>query len=519
MKKFIWLIAFFILLALPISMRAWEGPSAATSDQSAPRLVVITPNSQDIRNEIRWAFADWHEKHYGVPVELEYLTPGGTSDVRRQLDTIYRAIRSAHGGSLPPEEQLDVPIQIVWGGGDFFFDRQLKPLGILRPIDLTPAQLKEIFPEPLLDGSKLYDRQLDAKGNLLPPLWVGYCLSSFGIVYNSELCAALGAPDPQTWSDLTNPRYVGSVALADPTHSATAAQMYMIILLRAMADAEQKFLALPANQGGTAAELESSPEYQAALDEGFAAGKRELTLIAANARYFTYDSSRVPTDVGLGDSAVGTAIDYYGRSTEETVGSDRVKFVSPKSATSCNCDPVAILYGTHGQSLEYADHFIEFLLSPEGQRFWELKPGEPGGPRLHALRRSPIRLDVYSDTTGWADTINFFSQSRLFQLRPQWMTMLQPLGPIWAAAWVDDGEDLRAAYRKILAVPDPARRAKLIYELADLPLTREQVLHSQTNSNSSTDPDLSKAEERLSWAKKFRDHYLAVAAEAGQESE
>ena len=99
--------------------------------------MIITPNGQEIRNEFRWAFADWHRQKYGRPVELEFLTPGGTTDVRRQLDTIYRAIRDAHGGALPPEDQVDTGIDMVWGGGDYEFNSKLKPLGILHPLDLS----------------------------------------------------------------------------------------------------------------------------------------------------------------------------------------------------------------------------------------------------------------------------------------------------------------------------------------------------------------------------------------------
>jgi iron(III) transport system substrate-binding protein len=517
LKRLFWLMAFFVILALPMTMRAWEGPSATTGTSGAPVLVVVTPHPADIRNEFRWAFSDWHQQHYGYPVELEYLNPGGTSDVRRQLDTVYRAVRSAHGGALPAEDQIDTGMQIVWGGGSLFFDRELKPLGILRPLDLSPAQLAEIFPQPVLAGSELYDQEWDSRGNILPPRWVGICLSSYGIVYNADLCAALGAPNPQSWSDLANPRFAGSVALADPTHSETAAQMYLIILQRAMADAERGFLDLPANRGKSGADLEKTAEYQSALDAGWKRGMSELTQIAANARYFTYDSPRVPTDVSLGDSAVGTAIDYYGRVAEETAGKDRVHFVSPKDATTCNADTIAILYGTHGKSLTLADHFIEFILSPEGQRLWVLKVGQPGGPLRHALHRPPVRRDIYSDRTGWADEVDYFTEPGLFSTRPQWATMMSALRPIWAAAWIDDGEDLRAAYRQILAIPDPVRRSKMIAELVDLPITRADVMRPPAQIALGVDPDLFRAKQRLDWARKFLDHYKHVAEEAGDE--
>ena len=511
MRKIVLMSAFFLLLAAPFLMRslAGSGPgSEAVIDAQTPRLVVITPHDQDIRNEFRWAFADWHLKKYGQAVELDFLVPGGTSDVRRQLETIYRTIRASHGGALPPEDQIESGIQVAWGGGDVFFDRELKPLGILRPLDLDAQQLAEIFPQPALAGANLYDRKST------PPHWVGVCLSSFGIVYNADVCEALGVPPPRTWDDLTDPRLVGAVALCDPTHSATATAMDMLILQRGMADAEAKFLDEPANRGKTAAEMEGSPAYQAALDAGWADGMGKLTRIACNARYVTNDSTRIPTDVALGDSAAGMAIDFYGRVTEETVGPRREQFVLPAGATAINPDPVAILYGTHGRMLDYANHFVEFLLSPEGQRLWILKVGQPGGPRRHALRRPPVRESVYADRSGWADDINYFAGNNGFKQRSEWVAMLPELRPIWAAAWVDDGDDLRAAYRKILAVSDPTRREELLTELAEPPITRAEVLEAGRERNSSDPSDLDRARQRLDWAKRFLSHFRQVADEA-----
>ena len=44
---------------------------------------------------------------------------------------------------------------------------------------------------------------------------------------------------------------------------------------------------------------------------------------------------------------------------------------------------------------ELATRFIEFILSPEGQKLWGLKAGAPGGPEKMALRNMPLRRDYY----------------------------------------------------------------------------------------------------------------------------
>jgi ABC-type Fe3+ transport system substrate-binding protein len=520
MRKYGFIIAFVVLLIAPLAAHALRGvwhPIFVSG--STERIVIITPHAQDIRNEFRWAFADWHQKTYGYPVDLEYLTPGGTNDIRRELDLKYRALREANHGQLPPENQINIGIDLVWGGGDYYFNSQLKPLGILHPLNLDPHLLAEVFPQPALAGVKLYDQSKDPSGKLLPPQWVGVCLSSFGIIFNPDLYRSLNLPPPKTWSDLADPKLFASLSLADPTHSGTATVTYMTIIERAMADAETDFFNLPQNHNRPPAQLKASPEYQIALDAGWKNGMRQLLLIAANARYFTDSAAQPPNDVASGDAAAGMAIDFYGRVTEESVGPDRETFVAPRAATAITPDPIAILYGTHGKQLELAQHFVEFLLSPEGQQLWILKPGQPNGPRNRSLRRSPIRQSVYANRTGWADDLNYFTSASGFNQRADWLATQSELPPIWASAWIDQGDNLRNAYTTILAISDESRRAKLLADLSDLPITRADVTkeiatRKQIESDHTEDLDLWKARQRLAWSQRFADHYQRIATEA-----
>ena len=518
MGKYGFILLFFAVLIGPLLAHALRRSEAGAAG-SEEKLVIITPNGQEIRNEFRWAFADWHRQKYGSPVELVFLTPGGTTDVRRQLDTIYRAIRGAHSGALPPEDQIDTGIDMVWGGGDYEFNSKLKPLGILHPLDLSPKVLAEVFPQPTLAGVKLYDQDRDKSGNPLPPRWVGVCLSSFGIIFNPDLYRSLDLAPPNTWSDLADPRLFSYLSLADPSHSGSAAVAYMMVIQRAMADSESEFLRRPENAGKTLAQLKTAPQYQAALDAGWKEGMRRLVLIAANARYFSDSGTQPPNDVAGGDAAAGMAIDFYGRVTEQTVGSDRATFITPRAATAITPDPIAILYGCHGKQLELANHFIEFLLSPEGQRLWILKPGEPGGPRSRALYRSPIRQSVYLNRAGWTDDINYFEIAGGFNQRGEWNATFSELPQIWAAAWIDGRDDLLDACRQILGVADESRRTQLFAELSDIPITRLDVTReiaesAQVTTDRSQDPDVWKARRRLNWARRFADHYHRVAEEA-----
>ena len=57
-------------------------------------------------------------------------------------------------------------------------------------------------------------------------------------------------------------------------------------------------------------------------------------------------------------------------------------------------DPIGLLRGARNK--EAAEMFIAFVLSPEGQKLWNFKVGAPGGPVKYALRRLPVRKELYA---------------------------------------------------------------------------------------------------------------------------
>jgi hypothetical protein len=106
----------------------------------------------------------------------------------------------------------------------------------------------------------------------------------------------------------------------------------------------------------------------------------------------------VPIDVAAGDCAVGMGIDFYGRQQQEAVrrrgGDDRIAYIAPAGGAVASVDPIGLLRGAPHRDVAVA--FIEFSLSMEGQKLWNLKPGVAGGPEYFALRRLPVRKDFYT---------------------------------------------------------------------------------------------------------------------------
>src|SRR5690606_33217082 len=102
-------------------------------------------------------------------------------------------------------------------------------------------------------------------------------------------------------------------------------------------------------------------------------------------------------DVLHGNSAVGMCIDFYGRYQEESAsqrsGEKRLGYFSPPDGTVLSPDPIALMRGAPNREVAVA--FIEYVMSPDGQKLWNFKVGTEGGPVRFALRRLPIRRDFY----------------------------------------------------------------------------------------------------------------------------
>ena len=550
--KYVTIVLFFLVLVLPFGIRQFvAGPERVVTDGPMEELSlrIVTPHNQDIRREFARAFNNWHRTNFGTGVDIIYLTPGGTNDIIRLLESKYKgnlvvlqdnATVDPGQPDMPPATQpasqpatkyhlmdRSIDIDLFWGGGDFEFNRCKRLIiaksgqlfSVLAPMPMTDtmrAALAAAFPSQSLNGVRLVDTFTETVG----PQWVGVCLSEFGIVYNPTVFRDLGLDPPTKWADMASPKLMGFVALADPTRSGSAGVTYMMILQRAMADEEEKLLATRADLAAMKpADRAKDPAHRAAIETGFTRGMAQLLFIAANSRYFTDSASIVPKDVSTGDAAIGTAIDFYGRTFEEQVGAERIKYVSPVASTAVTPDPIAILHGTFGKRLDLASRFVEFLLTPEAQHIWIKKAGTTGGPTERSLRRPPVRQDVYADQTDWSDKVNAFASTGGFNQRAEWMGWYSSIRPVWAAAWIDTREPLRRAYRSIMAVPDATKRQALLDELGAIPITLSQIENDSATARTiqrdqPQDAPQILARRRIDWAKKLAVHYNAVAAKA-----
>src|SRR5205823_3865208 len=99
-------ILFFFVLIAPFVLKAIYG-SSEQNHRGALRLVIVTPHVESIRDEFAHAFSDWHEKHFGQPVNFDYRLIGGASEIVRFFDMSKSSLYDRQG---------TFRIDLVWGG-------------------------------------------------------------------------------------------------------------------------------------------------------------------------------------------------------------------------------------------------------------------------------------------------------------------------------------------------------------------------------------------------------------------
>ncbi len=368
MKQRAWIIfgLLALIVALPLALRRQTATSSSRNAED--RLVILTPHNESIRQEFGEAFAAHWKKTTGRSIYIDWRTPGGTSEIRMVLDAGYKAAEeTARNG---------IGVDIFFGGGEPDFASQARK-GRLLPLDVFETQ-----PDLFAEGGPIPESFTGERYFPEDRVWVGTCMSQFGICYNPDVLKRLDIPAPVAWQDLGDPRYAGTLALADPTKSGSVARTFELLVQGEI----QRALAVP------------DADRDEAIATGWAAGLQLIQRMAANSRYFTDSASKIPHDVGQGNAAAGMCIDFYGRSYAGELftrdGDPRVVWIAPEGGTTLSADPIGVLKGAPNEKIAQA--FVEYCFTTEAQLLWFGKPGTPNGPKQHALHRTPIRRDVYT---------------------------------------------------------------------------------------------------------------------------
>ena len=493
-----------LLVILPLVLR----PSADWSPTAPERLVIITPNSEQIKYEFEQAFRKWYREHRGRDIMIDWRSPGGTSDIVRYINDRFEAEfrlyalerglewnRDTAAAFKDPkltaddhparklllESDLGIGIDLFFGGGTY---DQAKFASIGYAVD---AGVKERHPDWFTDdvipmnfaGEQIFDPQ---------GRYYGYCLSSFGIAYNFRRIRELGIEPPQNWIDLTNPAYSGMLVLADPTKSGSITKCYEMIVQQAMA--------------------ELGPE------QGWLEGFRRVKLLAANARSIADSAGKVVRDVSSGEAAAGICIDFYGFSeadwSRQTTGAPTMTYVMPRGGTAVTADPVQLLRGAPNP--DAAKDFIDFLLSKEGAAIWLQKPGTPGGPVRYAQLRPTVRKDSPREIPAEYQSLPDYRPYELggtFEYRSDWTgRYFSLIRVLIKCVALDPEDDLRAAWNAILGNGGPEANPDAMDALLRLPVPYGSAA-DEAKALSGTPAEAAAARTR--WTEAARADYLRAA--------
>ena len=573
------LLVLALIVALPFLFRRETG--VREWKPGDPVLVIITPMNEAIRHEFAMGFSRWHAQRHGAPVKVDWRNIGGTTEISRYLTSefvsSFRAWWTAQGRpwrgdgasiilnkSFDPAKRPDgveeadwaeqvamyrafretddprafsSQIDMYFGGGAYDGDNATRQ-GLL-----VPAWVPGEIPPGLIatgEGVELIPEGMSGE-TWRTPTWYGTTLSTFGICYNRDRMKAQGIEqEPASWKDLADPRWFGTLGLADPTKSGSIAKAFETIVqvqcrkaveAAGFGDKAGAFEADIAAARLPPGELpdEVPAAYQDAVEQGWVNGLRLLQAIGANARYFTDSASKVPLDVGMGNAAAGLAIDFYGRFEAQVSnhgrGWDAMAYVTPRGESGVSADPISILRGAPRR--EIAVRFIEYLLSEDGQRLWCYRPGEPGGPEKYALQRFPIRRDFYpsanpafqasyerhrphtTDDLG-APTLDAYRLAEEYVYHPRWTAgHFGLLRDLVRAMCLDAGQELRKAWGAIVAAGGPAACPRALEALQRLPQVPEPLTWTSGLA-------MGKKYDRLDLLREWTLQYRAQYAEAAR---
>ncbi len=534
------------LIALPVLLRPPTQKSLSESDTKTSRdmgethgadseqtLIIITPHNESIRYEFEEAFKAHYFDIHGKNITLDWRMPGGTSDITRYIDDRFASEFKRYWEGNPslsawsqiieknfnnskidsPAEDTDstaikarksfldsnvgIGIDLFFGGGQYEMEKQVRKgyavdAGLLQ---LHPEWFNENVIPHKFSGELFYD----AKG-----CYYGTCISSFGICYNEDCIKLLGIPAPKRWQNLGDKKFFGVLAVADPTKSGSINKCFEMLVQQSMADAIRAF-------GG------KTPE---ALEKGWADGLNLIKRIGANSRYITDSASKVPRDVAKGDTSAGICIDFYGRTEAEWAqkqsgGKIRLTYVTPIGGSSVSADPILLFRGAPNKKI--AVEFIEFVLSKKGQRIWNSRPGTPGGPKKYALRRLPVRKDLYvqEERINMSDPdASPFSPEEEFNYDPS-LTAKQftLIRLIIKAMVIDPLPELQKAWMSIIKTDAPNNSSKAIEEFDKLPFkySESNAISTLLNPTAKGNTPLLVLEEQRKMSEFFRNQYIKSA--------
>lgn len=193
-------------------------------------------------------------------------------------------------------------------------------------------------------------------------------------------------------------------------------------------------------------------------------------------------------------------------------GTDRMGYVTPVGGSSVSADPVSMLRGAPHSEL--ARRFIYFCLTEEGQRLWYYRVGTPGGPVKYALRRLPIRRNMYTPQHhrhASDPDVDPYRLAEEFTYNYRWTASLFDFIRIFIRTMcIDTHDELTAAWSAIIAAGGPAACPDAVKHVQEMPLTYGQAKALDLRNK------LDAVKLAREWDAHFRTRYIAARRIAQQ---
>ncbi len=493
-----------LLVALPVLLRP-EQNKAVDAAADCDELVIVSPHTEPIKYEFEQGFRKHYKKLTGREVRFDWRNLGGTSDISRYINDRFTAefrlawedagneftdrtaveFKKDNGSAARKffmASDLGIGIDIFFGGGTYEHDRFARcGFAVDGGVQKRHPEYFEDIPQNFA-GEVIYDKN---------GRYYGCCLASFGLAANPDRFADANLPIPENWIDLTNDELFQQIGLADPTKSGSVMKCYEMILQQAMAEL------------GT--------------DRGWIEGFRRIKLAASNAKNITDSAGKLVRDISTGAVMAGMSIDFYSFSEQEwtakTTGKSRIAYRMPRNGSAVTSDPVQLLRGAPNRKT--AELFLDYLMSPEGQRLWIQKPGTPGGPEKYALLRTSVRKDLPRNTPR--EYLNLpdydpYALAGTFQYQGGWtgryFTLIRVLIKCIA---LDPLDDLRAARKTMLATDDPEKKAQAMAAITAMPFSYAEAAEMAKRLSESSAAETAKL--RREWTEFAVRQYRSVIQE------
>ena len=155
-SKVVVAVALVLCVAAPILLSRKDGSGGVSASDADRRISIISPHNETIRREFGEAFQEWWKKKTGETVYVNWMTPGGTSEIRKILNTKFAAAEKVGDEG--------VGIDVFFGGGDYDFRKQAEA-GHLAKLEVFKKHPKWFADDVNVNEDKLYSFVWDGELN------------------------------------------------------------------------------------------------------------------------------------------------------------------------------------------------------------------------------------------------------------------------------------------------------------------------------------------------------------------